>query len=189
MNHLRHLWLVLLGVCLFAVSACSQSQGGLAVDRLRTDLLAGASATQVLTRYCSNLNFASPPVIHAVRDRDIVSAPPEVRALLKAAADETISYRRVHLMCGDHVLSDADNWYLPSRLTPEMNKMLDETDTPFGTVVRPLGFHRLTLEASVVKNEKTILHIRALLLTGSEIPFSLVVENYSPDLVDGGRPR
>ncbi len=179
----------LLGVCLLAVSACTQSPGGLAVDHLRTDLLAGASATQVLTQYCADLKLASPPVIHAVRDRVTESAPPEVRALLKAGADEAIAYRRVHLMCGDHLLSDADNWYLPSRLTPDMNKILDETDTPFGTVVRPLGFHRVTLEAALVNNKTTILRVKALLLTNSEMPFSLVVENYSADLVAADRAR
>ena len=179
----------LLVVCLLAVSACAQSPGGLAVDRLRTDLLAGASATQVLTQYCANLKLASPPVIHAVRDRAMAPASPEVRALLKAGTDEAVRYRRVHLMCGDHVLSDADNWYLPSRLTPDMNKMLDETDTPFGAVVRPLGFHRVTLEASMVNNKTTILRVRALLLTKSQIPFSLVVENYSAELAADSRTR
>lgn len=187
MNRLRPTSLFLLGVCLFSVAACAQS--GLAGDRLRSDLLAGASATQVLTQYCAKLKLASPPVIRAVRDQAIESAPPEVRELLKAGADETIRYRRVHLMCGDHVLSNADNWYLPSRLTPEMNKMLDETDTPFGTVVRPLGFHRKTLEASAVNSPTSILRVRALLLTGSDVPFSLVVENYRSELVGDGNPQ
>jgi len=183
------MWLLLLGVYLLAVSGCMQSLSGLAVDRLRSDLLARASATQVLTQYCAQLKLVSPPVIRAVRDRAIEPAPPEVRALLKAGTDEAVGYRRVHLMCGDHVLSDADNWYLPSRLTPEMNKMLDESDTPFGMVVRPLGFHRLTLEASAVKNATTILRVKALLLTASNVPFSLVVENYSADLVADGTLR
>jgi chorismate-pyruvate lyase len=188
MSYLRQMWRLLLGVCLLA-AACAPSQSRLAEERLRADLLAGASATQVLTRYCANLKLASPPVIHAVRDRSIEPAPPEVRALLKAGADEAVRYRRVHLMCGDHVLSEADNWYLPSHLTPEINKMLDETDTPFGTVVRPLGFHRKTLEASMVKSPTTILRVKALLLTSSDVPFSLVIENYSPDLVADSRPR
>jgi chorismate-pyruvate lyase len=189
MNHLRQVWRFLLGVCLFAVAARTQLQSGLAVERLRSDLLAGASATQVLTQYCAKLKLASPPIIHAVRDQATEPAPAEVRALLKARADETVRYRRVQLMCGDHVLSVANNWYLPSRLTPEMNTMLDETDTPFGTVVRPLGFHRKTLEATAMNSPTTILRVRALLLTSSDAPFSLVVENYGPDLVTGGHSK
>ena len=32
-------------------------------------------------------------------------------------------------MCGDQVFSEADNWYVPARLTAEMNHALDTTDT------------------------------------------------------------
>ena len=52
----------------------------------------------------------------------------------------------VQLTCGAHVLSDAENWYLPARLTADMNRRLEETEAPFGRVVAPLGFHRRTLE-------------------------------------------
>ena len=36
----------------------------------------------------------------------------------------------MRLKCGDHVLSEADNWYVKARLTPDMNHMLETTDTP-----------------------------------------------------------
>ena len=42
------------------------------------------------------------------------------------------------------MLSVADNWYVPSRLTPDMNRLLDDTQTPFGKVVLPLKPHRET---------------------------------------------
>jgi hypothetical protein len=35
---------------------------------------------------------------------------------------------------------EADNWYVPSRLTPDINKTLDMTDTPFGIVEIAEGF-------------------------------------------------
>jgi hypothetical protein len=89
----------------------------------------------------------------------------------------------VRLACGAQVLSHADNWYLPARLTPEMNRQLDQTETPFGTVVRPLDFHRETLEAVPLNGPDAILRIRALLLTRENRPFSLVIENYRPELV------
>ncbi len=47
-------------------------------------------------------------------------------------------------MCGGHVLSEADNWYVPARLTPQMNRALDTSDTPFGAAVKALDFHRAT---------------------------------------------
>jgi hypothetical protein len=41
----------------------------------------------------------------------------EQRQLLGVTPSEPIRYRKVRLSCGNHVLSEADNWYVPSRLT------------------------------------------------------------------------
>jgi chorismate-pyruvate lyase len=153
-----------------------------ALARLKADLLANPSATQVLTKWCGDLRLATPAVIRAERDLTDKPATPEIRTLLGAANGEAIRYRRVRLMCGTHILSQADNWYRPSQLTPAMNKALDESDTPFGTVVRPLGFSRRTLDAATNAEPGTVLRVRALLLAGAA-PFSLVVENYRPDLI------
>jgi hypothetical protein len=76
-------------------------------------------------------------------------------------------------------LSEADNWYRAGALTLAMNKTLDETDTPFGTVVRPLNFTRRTLDAVTNSDAETVLRVRAVLMAGTA-PFSLVVENYRP---------
>ncbi len=171
--------LAVLVACLWVGSASAQT----ALDRLRGDLLASSSATQVLTRYCDTLQLATPPVIRALRDTLTVPAPPDVRALLGAGPNDTVRHRRVQLACGSHVLSNADNWYLPSRLTPEMNRLLDETQTPFGTAVRALDFHRKTLEAQSATGTDAILRIKAVLLTKDETPFSVVIENYSDALI------
>lgn len=168
-------------VCLLAVPAQAADAP---LARLKADLLARPSATQVLTDWCAVLHIASPAVIHARRDKATHKPPtPAIRALLKAHPEEAIHYRRVKLACGSHVLSEADNWYRPSVLTSDMNKALDETDTPFGTAVRPLNFHRKTLEARSGPDQDHPLEIRALLLTPQDEPFSLVVEDYSADLV------
>ena len=53
-------------------------------------------------------------------------------------------------MCGEHVLSEADNWYVPARLTPEMNRLLETTDTPFGRAVQPLQPYRQTFGAELL---------------------------------------
>jgi len=165
------------------------AQSSSALERLKSDLLGNLSATQVLTKWCGDLRLASPAVIRAERDAAAAKAPtPEVMALLAARTDETIRYRHVRLMCGTHLLSEADNWYRPSQLTPEMNKELEDTDIPFGTAVRPLGFHRKTLGANTNADQGSPLQVRALLLTQAEVPFSLVIENYSRDLVTR-RPR
>ena len=59
-----------------------------------------------------------------------------------------------------------------------MNRALDTTDTPFGTVVKPLEFHRQRLSAVVLDGRRAILRHEALLETPDGTPFSLVVETY-----------
>jgi hypothetical protein len=100
-----------------------------------------------------------------------------------------VRYRRVRLTCGDDVLSEADNWYLPGALTADMNRRLDDSDTPFGAVVRPLGFHRRTLSAVKLAPPGPILRVRAVLLTPDEKAFSYVVETYAADVVGSSSGR
>ena len=155
------------------------------LERLRNDILGAASATQMLTARCAELHLAEPAVVHAqtVPTADAVTA--EIRALLRVGAEEPVRHRHVRLSCGGHVLSEADNWYVPSRLTAEMNQTLDTSDTPFGTVVRPLNFHRKTVEASQPPSGGAVLQIKAVLLTPDETPISLVVESYNDELLGG----
>jgi hypothetical protein len=103
------------------------------------------------------------------------------------------------------VLSEADNWYVPSRLTEAMNHELDTTDTPFGKVVQPLHFRRQTLSATLLWSPLPegwesasslppstgsalvmpphVLEHRAVLFDQSNRPFSLVVESYTPQVL------
>jgi hypothetical protein len=105
-----------------------------ALARLKQDLARGPSATDVLTHWCGDLHFADPPQVHAEQVHVLHPVDAKIRTLLKVSARERIGYRRVRLACGGHVLSEADNWYVPGRLTPAMNRTLDTTATPFGTV-------------------------------------------------------
>jgi len=153
------------------------------VAQLKADLLAGNSATATLGQWCAREKLADPPVIRALRDPVQAPAGADIRPLLKVAPDAPLGYRRVKLVCGDHILSEADNWYVPARLTPAMNHMLETSDTPFGAAVKALNFHRRTLDTALSPAPGTVLRVRALLLTPDETPFSLVVENYTPDLI------
>lgn len=172
---------LLLLASLLLASPASAGSGALA--RLKADLAGPHSATQVLTRWCGDLHLAAPPVIRAVRAHRQKPAAAWVRRALHAGAHEDLRYRRVQLMCGPHVLSEADNWYRPSRLTPAMNRILDTTEQSFGTVVRPLDFHRRTLSRVMHADTRTPLRLTAVLETPGGTPFSLVIENYRPILV------
>jgi chorismate-pyruvate lyase len=152
-----------------------------------------ASATEVLRGWCAEHALANPPVIRAERDSSTDKpANAAIRGLLRAAPGEPVRYRRVRLVCGTRVLSEADNWYRPSRLTLEMNRQLDETETPFGAVVRLLNFHRRPLadqfeapgEGLLAPLAPAVMRRRAVLIDARGEPFSLVTETYAAALLD-----
>ena len=169
------------------------------VEALNAELLSHDSATLTLERWCASHALASPAKVVAERvrgdDKPLSSAQ---RELLRLGPSEPVRYRRVRLRCGAHVLSEADNWYRPERLTPEMNRLLETTDTPFGKVVQPLGFHRRTLEATdllattpadprpsaALRLPAAVLQHRAVLELPDGTPFSEVVETYTDQVLD-----
>ena len=110
-------------------------------------------------------------------------ASPAIRAVLGVGAEEPLVYRHVRLRCGNAVLSDAKNWYVPARLAPAMNMALETTRTPFGTVVRPLGFHRDRLESRRGRAAEcpagTVLSHKAVLRLADGRGISFVAECYT----------
>lgn len=173
---------------LMLTGPAAQAENG-AVKQLEADILSSPSATQALTARCARLHLADPPAIRALRDHDRDQpADAEIRRLLKVSADEPVRYRRVSLACGSQTLSDADNWYVPARLTPDMNATLDGSDIPFGTVVKPLNFRRQTLKTQARPDASHVLRVTALLVDAANQPFSLVRENYSRVLVGKDDP-
>jgi chorismate-pyruvate lyase len=182
------------------------------IESLNADLLAHDSATLTLERWCANHRLADPARIVAERVSDAAKpAGAEVRAALDVKPDEKLGYRRVRLKCGDHVLSEADNWYVPARLTPEMNHVLETTDTPFGKAVAALHFRRRTLsadllwrplpkgwemrgipapqEAGALTIPEHVLEHRAVLSTPDGEPFSEVVETYTGEVLAFPPPK
>src|SRR4051812_18291186 len=121
------------------------------MQTLNATLLGSRSATLALERWCADHALAPEPKIVAERVRGIDKpVTPEQRQRLQVGPDDEVRYRRVRLSCGTHVLSEADNWYVPSRLTPEMNRLLETTDTPFGRTVQPLQPFRRTFAVDVL---------------------------------------
>jgi chorismate-pyruvate lyase len=174
------------------------------LQTLNVNLLSHDSATLTLERWCDIHRLASPARIVAVRDpAGEKPVSPEQRRELGVSPAEPVRYRRVRLFCGTVELSDADNWYVPGRLTVEMNKLLDRTDIPFGKVVQALHFRRRTLSSTllwaplpegwemnpnpIAPNDASavltippeLLQHRALLILPDGTPFSEVVETYT----------
>ncbi|MGI4765434.1 MAG: hypothetical protein ACRYGP_10310 [Janthinobacterium lividum] len=181
------------------------------VETLDADLLGHDSATLTLERWCAAHRLASPPTVTAARVSEAETpADDAVRRDLGVDAAMPVRHRHVRLSCGGHVLSEADNYYVPARLTPEMNRLLDATDTAFGRVVGPLKFQRRTLSAELLWHplpegwEATaalppaapgdlaipaeVLRHRAILVLPDGTPFSALVETYTGEVLAFSKP-
>ena len=203
---------LLAGACLASATSSARSEASGALEPLRVaallhtlnaELLGNPSATLTLDRWCASRQLApagSKIIADRVRGED-KPADASIRALLSVGPQEPVAYRRVRLRCGDRVLSEADNWYVPALLTPEMNRTLDTTDTSFGRVVAPLGFRRETLSAkllwspgsratgSPIAPPRFVLQHRAVLERADGRPFSALVESYTNEVLGPPAPR
>jgi hypothetical protein len=148
------------------------------VDRLNVALLATDSATAVLQTICDTRGGGRIRARQAA-NRPEPGPPASVRAALRPTGGEPVQYRRVELTCGGEILSRADNWYLPARLTPEMNRTLAASETPFGVAVGGMGFRRRTLSVEKLRTGEGVLRHRAVLIGRDGRPFSLVQETYA----------
>src|SRR5579862_3328677 len=173
------------------------------IENLNGALLASRSATATLESWCADHHMASPARLTAVRDRGADSpASPADRALLQIGPREPVKYRRVALACGSHILSQAENWYVPARLSPQMNRLLETGDTPFGRAVADLHPFRQTLSSErlwsplpagwelwsaanlhrtdrVLSIPPMLFRHRALLVDSQHRPIAEVVETYT----------
>jgi hypothetical protein len=213
----------LFSLALWVPASCAEAQSGadanaaadeyvrrletaLLLQTLNADLLSHDSATVTLQRWCGAHALALPAQITAERIRDATKSATEIqRQRLRVVPTDEVHYRKVRLRCGTVVLSEADNWYVPARLTPEMNKLLDTTDTPFGLAVQPLHFQRHTISAELLWQPLAsgwemrppsaasaasklcvptqVLQHRALLTLPDGTPFSEVVETYTGNVL------
>ena len=151
---------------------------------LSTRLIASATATEALLAWCENHGLSDGPITVDVRQRFSPAVVPDgALPALGLNPGETINYRQVRLMRGTLPLAMAENRFVPQRLTAAMNEALNETETPFGTVIAPLRPVRRILAASIQPQPEIILEHVALIRSGSGAGLALVKEGYLPDLV------
>ena len=178
------------------------------LQSLNAEILGASSATRELEEWCGEHRMAAEPKIVATRVPNVRKEPSaEQLQRLDVRDASEVRYRRVELRCGAHVLSEADNWYVPARLTPEMNAALDTTETPFGKAVAPLRPYRRTIAVTMLwtplpqgweqqkrsslrfrqrwalELPKDVFQHRAVLYTAEHLPFSEVVETYQSELL------
>src|SRR5260221_4857040 len=161
---LRHGWCVLLAAALLAPAhALGQTppawpdtfvarlEALALIQTLNAEILTSPSSTRSLENWCRDHRLAAEPRIlaHVVPG---VNEPPtaEQRQRLEVTDQEEVRYRRVQLRCGTRVFSGADNWYVPGRLTPEMKRLLQATQTPLCKAVASLETYRRTFAVTLL---------------------------------------
>jgi chorismate-pyruvate lyase len=183
------------------------------VQTLNGKILASRSATLTLEAWCHDHHLADEDVIAAEVVRGVTkAATPEQRRRLQVGPNTEVKYRRVRLRCGSRVLSEAENWYVPDRLTAEMNHSLDVTNTAFGRVVQSLKPYRETFDATILwsplpegweRSQRPAAKVnaqplaipdalfehRAIVYTGQHIPISEVDEVYQKQLLAFPAPQ
>lgn len=163
--------------------AAAALPGQPSLAEFEADLASHDSATEALEKWCTAHAIGTGPVRASLIASAPTVEPGALAATLALGAGDAVTMRNVRLSCGDKVLSVAWNWYVPQRLTPEMNAQLATSDVPFGKVARDLGFWRETL--GVVRGraencpEDTISTHRALLRLPDGRPLAYLVECYT----------
>lgn len=177
------------------------------IDTLNATLLAANSATKTLEDWCAEHHLAADPTLHAHLLRDVQKPLPLAeRQRLKIGPNEPVIYRRVELACGDHILSSADNWYVPGRLAPAIDRALVASDIPFGRAVKDLHPWRQTFAVVILWHPlpgrwrtasppadrpnvdlaipPVLFEHRAVVYAGDGKPISEVDESYTSDILD-----
>lgn len=114
--------------------------------RLSDRLLASPSATAVLQSWCEEHGIGQGKIaaVHLPLARQPAVADYVLDALMPTRR-ETITVRCVRLVRGRYCLSEADNWFVPERLTKMMVQTLATTNIPFGRVIERVKPFRRTI--------------------------------------------
>ncbi|MBO9575984.1 MAG: DUF3828 domain-containing protein [Sphingobium sp.] len=175
--------------------AAARARAEAQITQIDTAIRTSDSATLTLEKWCAANHMADPPQVIVKKGRgSAMQANATERQQLRVSATEPLVYRRVLLLCGDHILSEAENWYVPSRLTPEMNEALKGSE-PFGKVVQPLMPKRQSLSQrrqwaplkagdwTLARCSQPAFSHQALVLDGKGQPLALVTELYRLELL------
>lgn len=179
----------------FPAVAAAPAEWKADLDRFDADLRASGSATAFLEQWMAARPGAAAPG-PAVRVR-LRAAPcrvmaPEAAERLGLAPETELAYRSVWLVRGGRILSGAENWYVPERLSPAMNQRLAEGYMPFGRVVRPLeptrdtfAVERLWDGCGAAVPARLTRH-RALMCDAGGRPLCVVSETYMRSILRRG---
>mgnify|MGYP001546212015 FL=1 len=167
-----------------------------ALDRFDAALRSADSATTVLSAWMAEPPGGAPAsLVVRLRPASAGPFPTGLRERLEVSHDAEIRLRRVWLVLDGRILSEAENWYIPARLTDGMREALTASQVPFGAIVRPLRPTRETIavarlwapvENALLRPPSRVLHHRALMRTATGEPICEVSEFYTRNVLSGG---
>jgi len=178
------------------------------IQELSTCLINGSTATGTLQAWCEEHHLSKGPISIICRHHAPASRiDDDILDQLEARPREPIWYRRVQLVRGSLPLSEAENWFVPQRLPPEIAEVLATTDVPFGQAIAPLKPFRRTLSVRVPalrpgcsaeqlsgmcrierRLPAVVLEHEAVVLGKIGTPLAVVREHYRAELVSFARP-
>lgn len=176
----------------------SRDIAALAAELERFDALmrSSGSATATLTEWMrARAMRAQVDVVAHVRADQAADLPAGLAQRLKLTDAGSIAYRRVWLSCEGRVLSVAENWFVPERLTSVMRQQLAAGKIPFGNVIKPFTPVRRTLSsrklwspsdeqaAACSRLPTTLLHHHAIVSDRLGLPICEVSEIYTRNIL------
>lgn len=150
---------------------------GSLLDRLNLHILSSPTATSALEEWCRHFAIGQGPLQVQI-----------VASSQAARGNRCTGYRRINLIRGDALLSIAEIRYRLGALGADMLRVLEESNIPFGEVIRALQPRRLTTlvrvgtqESCLDRNPVLIHHATVLDAIGR--PIARVRESYQGSLI------
>lgn len=112
-----------------------------------------------------------------------VTADAALSADLQLLPGERVLRRHVALQQGPARLVIADNFFVPSRLSPVLAETLLTGDVPFGKLIAPLGGYRIHRSAAITTDATSLRH-RAVVCLGDGTRVAVVNEQFLPAVLD-----
>ena len=121
------------------------------LQTLNVELLTNDNTERTLGAWCVSHRLSTRPTIATERVSDAEEIPTEVqRKMLAASTKDSVRHIKVRVLCGSVVLLEADNWYLPARISPQWNASIERTEWPLEAAVQTGHFRRRILSASLL---------------------------------------
>jgi hypothetical protein len=167
----------------------SVSSINMKIRELSSALNSEPSATKVLNRWCFKHGFSDreKSIVAIVKKEPQINPSSELVRDLGVDIGAEVSFRSGHLVCRgpELILSDVNLWWVRERIPEDMQRVLDDTDRPFGEVISALEFKRIPQETDIFQISDRVEH-GAETIEFCDIPCHIITN--TAILMAAGRP-